>query len=129
MEIYFFIPEFRAASVLATDSRKLKRRRLFEMFGLVCCPSCGGNLGVVAPAYAYALAQLERSRGDKVAAGPVAAAVSSGFAGFAPGTACGPLLDALGLSRVCCRMHMLTHVKLADVFGPALAGPDDARTA
>ena len=91
------------------------------MFGVVVCPSCGGNLGVVAPAYAYALAQQEPL-------GSGAAAVSSGFAGFAMGTAAGPLLDALGLVRICCRMHMLTHVKLADVFGPALAGPDDTRS-
>lgn len=92
------------------------------MFGLVVCPSCGSNLGVVGPAFAFALAKLEPPRKEE-------AAVSSGFAGFAAGMARGPLLDALGVERVCCRMHMISSVTLGDVLGPALDGPGDARIA
>ena len=89
------------------------------------CFTCGK---VLADKYDYYVAEARKlsSSGDV----PVATATAppaSGQSGAAPAAASaqthhfdkvktGPILDKLGLTRYCCRRHMIAHVDLIDII-------------
>jgi DNA-directed RNA polymerase subunit N (RpoN/RPB10) len=71
----------------------------------VRCFSCGK---VIADKWRYFEREWERLRREKDA--------SESREYFFDDVACGELLDQLGLTRMCCRRHMLSHVDLSDVI-------------
>jgi|Laugresbdmm110sd_1035091.scaffolds.fasta_scaffold03538_3 DNA-directed RNA polymerase I, II, and III subunit RPABC5 len=96
----------------------------------VLCFTCGKTL---ADKYDYYLREVEKLEKTGAMSGPVAAALAAG-----PSTSnappaptvpllgpearhfdtlrTGPILDRLGLTRICCRRHMLTTVDMMDII-------------
>ena len=75
----------------------------------VRCFTCGKVLGDKWDFY-----QKEKTRMEQEAAkAPPSKPTSKGRAYFDP-VATGPILDALGLTRYCCRRHLLTDMDMTD---------------
>jgi DNA-directed RNA polymerases I, II, and III subunit RPABC5 len=77
----------------------------------VRCFTCGKVLADKWRAYEKACAEEDKTK-DKEAAAPKTAVLHPNF----DGRVRGPILDALGITRICCRRHMLGHVDLVDAI-------------
>lgn len=83
------------------------------------CFTCGK---VIADKYDYYVAESKKLAGTRPAGTSVTSAVSAkneisnaGLKNFDE-VLTGPILDKLGLTRYCCRRHMIAHVDLIDII-------------
>lgn len=74
----------------------------------VRCFTCGK---VIADKYDYYVEEAK-----KLAPAPEASAAKGGEAKHFDAVRTGPILDKLGLTRYCCRRHMIAHVDLIEII-------------
>jgi DNA-directed RNA polymerase subunit N (RpoN/RPB10) len=82
---------------------------------VVRCFTCGKVLSDKWRYYVKACEELDRDHPDEAAAATPEANAAS-LAAFLKPSGKAKILDDLGLNRMCCRRHMLSHVDLMDII-------------
>lgn len=81
------------------------------MLPFVACISCGYPIGYDAPLYRHMLRELVASKVGATGTRPQNAAMDALLQ-----TCAGEILDLLGLKNMCCRMHTITAMTMADLY-------------
>ncbi len=81
------------------------------MSTIIRCPNCCKCLGAYMDAYDYLFSLIKR---DYIKANLNEVATTNILQSLDWGPEAGALLDALGLENRCCRMNMLSKIKISD---------------